>query len=371
MMCTLRPSAVVGRKPKLFTGRADGWVHRQYAYQLAGLPLCTGKEATIPDPSGAREPAADGGEPGKPLRVPCVRPHPLFPPRNVTVLDDDGMPGVFGGRALWNREEVLASVAATGLPWRFVPRFLDLEFAEQTRILAGTGVLVVPHAHPAAALAMLLPAHAALIELFASGQSGLELRNLAEMCDVHYFGVFARRGPLDAPSEDERDFEARETAREFKIGEGEAGEGAGAAAEAAARKAAAAKWALSSAGAAILAARAAAAEALQRSRLAAALAEGAPPLQTRSAAFWEACVAPNLTSTDLRAAGACRAAALSEPAVVPLEMLSSALRDAIDSTGAFSLLNPEWKARAPTEGTPIVKAADFEAHKSARFGING
>jgi hypothetical protein len=52
-------------------------------------------------------------------------------------------------------------------------------------------------------------------------------------------------------------------------------------------------------------------------------------------------------------------------------MLSSALRDAIDSIGAFSLLNPEWKARAPAEGTPIVKAADFEQFKSAKYGING
>ncbi len=162
LLCTPRPAVVTGAKPKLFTGRADAWLLRQYAYQAAGL-------------------SARG-----------VLSHPRFPPRMVTILDGD-LPGRAGAggagaRLLANRQEVEEAVRGTGLPYQYVRDVGALPFDEQVALMAGTGILVTPHGSHLAAAAF-LPAHSAIVELFPALTKANDFRHMAAMLDLHYFPV--------------------------------------------------------------------------------------------------------------------------------------------------------------------------------------
>jgi hypothetical protein len=127
-LCTRR-AGIPGVKNKFFTGRADAWLWRQYAYKSLGLL-----------------------EKG-------LRSHPRYPPRKVTIIDRKGL----NGRGIYNKQEIFDAVAATGLPYQIIPNMASLSFAEQVELLAGTGILIAPHgAH--LANAMFLPVHAVVIE---------------------------------------------------------------------------------------------------------------------------------------------------------------------------------------------------------------
>ena len=65
---------------------------------------------------------------------------------------------------------------------------------------------------------------------------------------------------------------------------------------------------------------------------------------------------------------ACNAMSKNYPIVLPFPAFSEMLRNAVDSIGAFSLLNPEWAKIADAEGVPIPEPPEFGADK---YGIYG
>ena len=85
--------------------------------------------------------------------------------------------------------------------------------------------------------------------------------------------------------------------------------------------------------------------------------------------YWEHCIQTNISSYDALNVHACNAASKNYPTVVPIVQFKAILRDAIDSIGAFSLLNPAWKALAPTEGIAVTPAPKVK--KDDEHGING
>jgi hypothetical protein len=155
LVCATK-AVIPGAKNKLFTGRADAAMFRQYAYQVAGLP-------------------ARG-----------VLPHPRFPPRMITVLDRKGM----NGRGIYNRDLLIERVAATGVPYRLVSTMGSMSFAEQVELMSSTGILIAPHG---AALAniMFLPAHAVVIELFPYLMKKNTYRYLANLLDLQYYPLYS------------------------------------------------------------------------------------------------------------------------------------------------------------------------------------
>ena len=80
------------------------------------------------------------------------------------------------------------------------------------------------------------------------------------------------------------------------------------------------------------------------------------------------CVKVNITSYESLMEHACNAMSKNYPIVLPFPAFNEILRNAVDSVGAFSLLNPDWKAVAETEGIPIPDAPTFGADK---YGIYG
>lgn len=98
LLCAPR-GAVVGWKPKLFTGRADGWLHRQYAYATSGL-------------------AARG-----------ARSHPRYVPRHVTLLDL----AAADGRRVWNIKQVRARAGAGAWRATVLASFVGTEWPAGTR----------------------------------------------------------------------------------------------------------------------------------------------------------------------------------------------------------------------------------------------
>jgi hypothetical protein len=147
---------IPGGKNKLFTGRADAWLFRQYAYQMAGL------------------------------HVKGISPHPKYPPRKITIIDRKGM----NGRGIFNRELLVDLVRDTGVPYELVSTMASSSFNAQVHLMAETGILIAPHG---AALAniMFLPAHAVVIELFPHLMKKNTYRYLASQLDLHYFPIFS------------------------------------------------------------------------------------------------------------------------------------------------------------------------------------
>ncbi len=154
-LCTTS-GVIPGAKNKFFTGRADAWMFRQYAYQYTRI--------------------ADEG----------ARSHPVYPPRHITILDRQGM----NGRGFFNRDQLIAAVAATGLPYKVVNTMGKMSFRDQVSMMAHTGILIAPHG-AALANAMFLPAHSAVIELFPYLMKKNTYRHLCAMMDLHYFPVYS------------------------------------------------------------------------------------------------------------------------------------------------------------------------------------
>ena len=154
-LCATR-GAMPGVKNKFFTGRSDAWMWRQYAYAATGL-LQKGYAS-----------------------------HPKYPPRKVTIIDRKGL----NGRGIFNKDELLEAVAATGLPYQLVPNMAALSFDQQVELMAGTGILIAPHgAH--LTNAMFLPQHAVLIELFPYLLKKNTYRHLAQMADLNYLPYYS------------------------------------------------------------------------------------------------------------------------------------------------------------------------------------
>lgn len=261
LLCTPQKSAIPSVKNKWFTGRSDAWLFRQYAYTATGL-------------------AAKG-----------VKHHPKYPPRKITLVDRANA----NGRGLYNREEVINAVKATGVPYEIVPAMHALSFVQQVTLMSSTGILIAPHG-AALANSMFLPAHSVVVEMFPYLMKKNTYRHLCAMMDLHYYPLYS----WELLSPDKTQFYGVELMNEYY--------------------------------------------------------------------YWEHCIATNISSYDALNTHACNAASKNYPTVVPLQQFQWILKDAIDSIGAFSLLNPEWKSLAPTQGISVTPAPPI---RKDEHGING
>jgi hypothetical protein len=76
------------------------------------------------------------------------------------------------------------------------------------------------------------------------------------------------------------------------------------------------------------------------------------PAFMASPEFARDCIATNISSVDAFLQRWCNQASKTHPIVVPVRVLARHLTDAVDAIGAFSLLNPAWKALADAAGLP-------------------
>jgi hypothetical protein len=86
--------------------------------------------------------------------------------------------------------------------------------------------------------------------------------------------------------------------------------------------------------------------------------------------YWDNCVKVNISSYEALMEHACNAMSKNYPIVVPFPQFTMVMKDAVDSIGAFSLLNPEWAALAEKEGQP-VPSPPASAQQPDKFGIYG
>ncbi len=156
LVCSARGGAIVGSKTKFFTGRADAWIWRQYAYMATGLS--------------AKK----------------IIPHSHFPPRKITLIDRKDQVG----RGIFNREEVVDAIARTGIPFEVVDTLGKYTFAQQVALMAGTGILIAPHG-AALANSMFLPVHSVVVEAFPYLMKKTTYRHLATMADLHYMPLYS------------------------------------------------------------------------------------------------------------------------------------------------------------------------------------
>jgi hypothetical protein len=68
--------------------------------------------------------------------------------------------------------------------------------------------------------------------------------------------------------------------------------------------------------------------------------------------FHDECIATNISSYEALTQSYCQWASKTYPIIVPRRQFGETLRDALDAIGAFSLLNPAWKAMAEARGLP-------------------
>ena len=61
----------------------------------------------------------------------------------------------------------------------------------------------------------------------------------------------------------------------------------------------------------------------------------------------------NISSYEALTEHACNAMSKNYPIIVSPSQFDQVLRDAADSIGAFSMLNPEWAAMVDREGIPV------------------
>jgi hypothetical protein len=187
LLCARR-AAIVGAKPRVFTGRSDAYLLRNRAYVAAGVS------------TPAYEVRSTWGIAATPMAE-YVRGHavlpsfPAFPPRTVTILDRPHDTD----RYIANVEAVVAAcqaVLGAGGPQPRVVTFNpdDTSFEEQVAVMAGTGILVALHG---AALAniIFLPAGAAVIELFPWRFHKVTYRSLAGGLGLHYQALRAQHPP--------------------------------------------------------------------------------------------------------------------------------------------------------------------------------
>jgi Glycosyltransferase 61 len=157
LLCTSKQAVVASFRPKLFASASDAWMFRQYGYQHAGVED-------------------------------DFYSHPQHPPRMITIL---GRPGS-NGRGLVNQAEMLAILNETGLEYRFVPQYHMMNFSEQVKTSASTGIFISVHG---AALmnSVFLPQNAAVIEIFPPLMKVTVYRNLANLMGLHYFPIYSRK----------------------------------------------------------------------------------------------------------------------------------------------------------------------------------
>jgi hypothetical protein len=280
LLCARR-AVVPSAKQKFFSAPADAWLYRQRAHLQAGLN---------PDAATA---------------------HPRFPPRTITVVDRAG----HHGRGIWNRDWLLGELEATGLPVTVVDRMDELSFAEQVRLMAGTGLLIAAHgAH--LANAMFLPQHAAVIELFPPLMYKGTYRYLSALAGLHYFSVHSRhllpvnRSVGGAGLNVSLPRNDSSGALEVDYSAYEATPG---------------RWRFFG------------------------------ELIMESAAFHRECVATNISGYEMILAPHCNWASKTLGIIVPKRQFGETLRDALDAIGAYTLLNAAWTERVGVhgEGLPL------------------
>ena len=160
LLCARR-GAVLGTKPKLFSGRSDATLFRNRAYKAAGIGI---------DNNGVCQ----------------LGSYPRFPPRRITIIDRVH----HSGRFILNIDELTTALSASGLEFEIVDNLSRLSFEEQVSLMARTGILIAPHG---AALTniMFLPAHAAVIELFPYGLRRTHYNEIANTLSLLYYPVYS------------------------------------------------------------------------------------------------------------------------------------------------------------------------------------
>eukprot|EP01138_Halocafeteria_seosinensis_P006370 gb/GECG01006512.1/.p1 GENE.gb/GECG01006512.1/~~gb/GECG01006512.1/.p1 ORF type:complete len:791 (+),score=94.48 gb/GECG01006512.1/:1-2373(+) len=146
---------VTGQKHKFFTGTADAWIFRQYAYQYAGVQSLS---------------------------------HPHHPPRKIFFLDRKG------NRNFINRDLVIKELERTGLPFEIVREMNKISFKDQIKKIANSGILLSAHG-AGLTNAMFLPQHAVVIEMFPYKLRKTTYSNLAQMMQLNYLSVVAQEKP--------------------------------------------------------------------------------------------------------------------------------------------------------------------------------
>eukprot|EP01138_Halocafeteria_seosinensis_P004551 gb/GECG01004655.1/.p1 GENE.gb/GECG01004655.1/~~gb/GECG01004655.1/.p1 ORF type:complete len:836 (+),score=89.44 gb/GECG01004655.1/:1-2508(+) len=154
LLCS-RTAVVTGKKNALFTGRADAWMFREYAYKFARSNRMS---------------------------------HPHHPPRRITLLL-----GRRSQRKIHNIEEVKTKAKSFGLPLSVVE---DTQAGFKGRIqqMAETGILIAPHGSPLTNL-MFLPQHAVVIELFPYMLRSTLYARLSQLFNLFYIPVSAVSKP--------------------------------------------------------------------------------------------------------------------------------------------------------------------------------
>lgn len=148
-----RRSAVLGYKPRIFTGPADAHAFKLASYASMGIQ---------------RNPKED------------------WPPRRITVVTRGA------SRIVANLAELLTVIRSFGLPVHWIYNFGAYTAAQQAEIMANTGILVATHG-AALANVMYLPAHAVLVELHPYLMHVGMYRELAATIGLFYYSIRSMR----------------------------------------------------------------------------------------------------------------------------------------------------------------------------------
>ena len=166
LLCSVA-GGIPGAKHRLFSGRADAAMFKTYVYQSLGL------------------------------NVLGLKPHPRYAPRKILVLNsahthDSAVDSAsaYANQRIWNAEEVLEAVKATGVPYQVVDSMEGMSFKDTVKLFATTGILIAPHGD-AMAMSVFMPAHSVTVELFPYGIKRNTFRQLANFLDLHYLPIYS------------------------------------------------------------------------------------------------------------------------------------------------------------------------------------
>jgi hypothetical protein len=81
--------------------------------------------------------------------------------------------------------------------------------------------------------------------------------------------------------------------------------------------------------------------------------------------YFRQCGALNVSGFDALTLNACRQASLASPVLVDIARFAPLVADALEAIGAFSLMNPEWKAEAARAGVAAPSMDEYTARMEA------
>lgn len=158
LVCSTKGGAVPGQKFHFFNGRGDASLYRQYSYIISGLA--------------ERH----------------IRPHPLYPPRKITVFDSTGP---YAGGGFVNQDVLIKTIHSTGLPYEIIPDIDELTFDSLIELMSSTGILIAPHGVHLAKTIPFLPSHAVVIDCFPYLTKNIVFQRISNFLDLHYFPLFS------------------------------------------------------------------------------------------------------------------------------------------------------------------------------------